>query len=73
MNGEVKEYQSRPLFMTITAASTYFGVSKYFLRCGIRNGSIAHTFIGNRYMIDVSAFQRQMDNGVYLRTMQNRT
>ncbi len=53
-----------PQFMTITEASEYFGVSKYFLRKGIREGSIAHTLLGNKYKIDVEALQRQMDYSV---------
>lgn len=68
MSTLLKGYQSVPQFMTITDASTYFGVSKYFLRKGIKCGDIAHTVIGNRYFIDVCALQRRMDSRVDFHT-----
>ena len=71
MNISTNRFHTPPQLMDITTASKYFGVSKYFLRQGIKNGTIAHTCIGNKYMIEVSAFQRQIDSGVYLHTTQN--
>ncbi len=65
-------YATLPQFMTITDASAYFGVSKYFLRTGVKSGQIAHTVLGNKYMIDVFAFQRQLDSNVDFHTQKNR-
>ncbi|MCD7957881.1 MAG: helix-turn-helix domain-containing protein [Lachnospiraceae bacterium] len=68
----VLRYPEIPKYMSITDTSAYFGVSKYFLRKGIRNGTIAHAFVGNRYMIDTAAFKRQMDSQVDFTTKQSK-
>lgn len=61
-------YQSVPKLMSIADSSAYFGVSKYFLRKGIKSGDIAHTVIGNKYFVDVCALQRRIDSGVDFHT-----
>lgn len=64
MSKGLNGYRTLPQLMSISDASEYFGVSRYYLRTGIKSGKIAHTVLGNKYMIDVFALQRQMDNKV---------
>lgn len=64
MRNRIKAMQSTPKFMTITEASEFFGVSKYQLRSWIKSGCIAHTFIGNRYIIETESLQGLLYNDV---------
>jgi excisionase family DNA binding protein len=49
-----------PQYMSITDASKLFGLSKYYLRTGIKSGAIKHTIVGNKYMIDTGELQKQL-------------
>lgn len=64
MRNRIKAMQPTPKFMTVTEASDFFGVSKYQLRLWIKGGCIAHTFVGNRYIIEVESLQRLLYNDV---------
>lgn len=49
-----------PRLMSIIRASEYFGVSKYFLRQEIKNGSIPYIRSGTKYYISVDALTEKI-------------
>ena len=65
---KTNEMSVLPQVMNIETAADYFGVSKNFLRTGMRNGQIAHIKIGHKYYVNVKSFQNQIDCGVNFST-----
>lgn len=52
-----------PKYLGIVEVSEMYGISKYALREGVKNGQIKHVVVGHKYMIDVDALQQKLDNG----------
>jgi len=48
-------------FLTISEAVKATGLSGYFLRTGVRAGTVPHIKNGNRYLINVSALLELLD------------
>lgn len=53
-----KEYTP---FLKIRDAATVTGLSCYYLRRGLRDGSIPHIRSGTTYLVNVAALLRQLD------------
>lgn len=53
--------QSLKMFQDIDAAAATSGFSKYHLRQGIKNGSIPFVRVGNKHLINMVQFLRQLD------------
>lgn len=49
-----------PRLMSLKKASEYFGVSDYFLRQGVKNGSIPYIRSGAKYYISVDALTEKI-------------
>lgn len=50
-------YDRLPKYMSLTDCSTYFGVSKYWLRRCIKEGRLIPIKTGNAFMVEVSALE----------------
>ena len=48
-------------YQTIKNAATITGLSQLYIRTGCRNGTIPHLRCGNRYMVNVDAMRRELD------------
>ena len=55
--------------MSIVDTSKLFGLSHYALRKGIKDGSIKHTMVGNKYLIDVWALSKQLEGNGKVRQL----
>lgn len=64
----MSERSAVPQLMTVGKASEYFGLTKNFLRTGIKTGQIAAIKTGRVWYIKVSDLQTQIDNGVTFHT-----
>ena len=49
-------------FMTISETAAATGLSKYYLRSGIKNGTVPYIPSGNRYLVNVPALLEQLNN-----------
>lgn len=48
----MEHVRSKP-FMTLKEACSFTGLSVYFLRNGVKDGSVPHIKAGNRYLVNV--------------------
>lgn len=48
-------------FMTIRETAKYTGISESYIRDGVKNKRIPYIPVGNRAMINIALFQKQMD------------
>ena len=56
----MSEYNGKP-FQGIRETANTTGFSQFFLRNGVRNGSIPHIRCGEKILINVPAFLQLMD------------
>lgn len=51
-----------PRLMSLKKAAEYFGVSEYFLRQGVKNGTIPFIRSGTKYYISVDAMMERIES-----------
>ena len=57
----IRQTTSEPRFASIKDACRRTGLSQCFLRSGCKDGSVPCVKAGNKYMIDLVAFSRRLD------------
>ena len=48
-------------FMTIKEACAFTGLSTYYLRSGVKDGTIPHLMAGSKYLINIHQLMEKLD------------